>query len=174
MMSAMNETAVPDCSKQIPKPWLFQPGQSGNPAGRPHGAGGRQRALQILDEVGNRQDNAQLLAEAMDKAMKQNPLKFFMQVMAPLLPKEALLRVENKAASVGPWVTLVEVARFREIERRAQAAGIELPPPAVLHHRNGGPRPERDEADTPPPFWPSPPRPPGALPAITAREPGAD
>ena len=117
--------------------------------------------MQILDEVGNREDNAQLLAEAMDKAMKQNPLKFFMQVMAPLLPREALLKVESKA-SCGPWVTLVEVARYREIEKRAQEAGLELPPPAVLHHRNGGP----------PPCWPSPPRPPDALPPITAREPG--
>lgn len=130
--------------------------------------------MQILDEISSREDNAALLADAMDTAMKKNPLAFFLKYMAPLLPKEALLRVENKAASVGPWVTLVEVARFREIERRAQAAGIELPPPAVLHHRNGGPRPERDEADTPPPFWPSPTRPPDALPPITRREPGAD
>lgn len=150
------ETAVPDCSKQIAKPWLFQPGQSGNPAGRPHGAGGRQRALQILDEVGNREDNAQLLSEAMDKAMKQNPLKFFMQVMAPLLPKEALLRVENKNASAGPWVTLIEVCRYREIEKRAIAAGIELPPPVQRLARNGGTKSDDD------------------LPPITRREPGAD
>lgn len=138
------DTAVPDCSQQTPKPWLFQPGQSGNPRGRPPGCGGRARALQILDEVGNREDNAKLLSAAFDTAMKMQPLQFFMKVMAPLLPKEALLRVENKAASVGPWVSLLEVCRYREIEKRAIAAGIEMPPP-VQRLRHLGQEPEGEK-----------------------------
>ena len=127
----MKDMSDPDCSKQTPKPWLFKPGQSGNPRGRPSGTvGGRTRALQILDEVSNREDNAALLAQAMDAAMKKNPLAFFLKYMAPLLPKEALLRVENTASnSCGPWVSMVEVMRYREIERRAKEAGLELPPP---------------------------------------------
>ena len=112
------------------RPWLFKPGNNANPRGRPPGTvGGRTRALQILDEVSNREDNAALLAQAMDAAMKKNPLAFFLKYMAPLLPKQALLRVENNASHCGPWVSMVEVMRYREIERRAKEAGLELPPP---------------------------------------------
>ena len=163
----MTITPVSDCSEQTDRPWLFKPGQSGNKAGRPPGAGGRQRALQILDEVGNREDNAQLLSAAFDAAFKKNPLQFFLKVMAPLLPREALLKVE-KAGDCGPWVSLIEVARLREIEQRAIAAGLELPPPAQRLARNTPPS-EREAAGLPP-CWPSPTR----LPPITAREPGRD
>lgn len=148
-------TETPDiaCSEQAPN--RFRPGQSGNPAGRPPGiVGGRTRALQILDEISSKEDNAELLSAAFDAAMKKNPLQFFLRYMAPLLPKEALLRVENKNASCGPWTSLLEVCRWREIEKRAIAAGLELPPPVQRLARNGGPRPE--------------------LPEITAREPGTD
>lgn len=110
--------------------------------------------MQILDEISSREDNAALLADAMDAAMKKNPLGFFLKYMAPLLPKEALLRVENKAAACGPWVSLIEVCRYREIEKRAIAAGIELPPPVQRLARNGGPK--TDEG----------------LPLVTRREPG--
>ena len=95
--------------------------------------------MQILDEVSNREDNAELLAKAMDAAIKKNPLAFFLKYMAPLMPKEALLRVENKAANCGPWVSLIEVMRYREIEKLAQEAGLELPPPIprAQHHQWG-------------------------------------
>jgi hypothetical protein len=72
----------------------------------------------------------------MDAAMKKNPLAFFLKYMAPLLPKEALLRVESNASnSCGPWVSMVEVMRYREIERRATEAGLELPPPVPRAQR---------------------------------------
>ena len=132
-MSAMNQNPVSTSCQPVPRrpDGRLAPGANLNPHGRPTGSvGGRSRALQILDEVSNREDNAQLLAEAMDAAMKKNPLAFFLKYMAPLLPKEALLRVESNASnSCGPWVSMVEVMRYREIERRAQEAGLELPPP---------------------------------------------
>ncbi|MBP8655170.1 MAG: hypothetical protein KBI43_01850 [Kiritimatiellae bacterium] len=37
-------------------------------------------------------------------------------------------RVES-APSCGPWVDLVEVCRLRDIEERAKAAGLDIPPP---------------------------------------------
>jgi len=120
------------------RPWLFKPGNNANPAGRPAGTvGGRTRALQILDEVSTRQDNAQLLAEAMDAAMKKNPLAFFLKYMVPLMPKEALLRVQATAQEHRGWRSLVEIARLDEIERRAIAAGIEIPPPIVRPRLEG-------------------------------------
>ena len=143
MMSAMNQNPVSTSCQPVPRrpDGRLAPGANLNPHGRPTGSvGGRSRALLILDEISSKEDNAALLAQAMDAAMKKNPLAFFLKYMAPLLPKEALLRVESNASnSCGPWVSMVEVMRYREIERRAQEAGLELPPPIprVQRHRPG-------------------------------------
>lgn len=141
-MSAMNQNPVSTSCQPVPRrpDGRLAPGANLNPHGRPAGSvGGRSRALQILDEVSTRQDNAQLLAEAMDAAMKKNPLQFFLRYMVPLMPKEALLRVQATAQEHRGWRSLVEIARLDEIERRAIAAGIEIPPPIVRPARLGGP-----------------------------------
>lgn len=152
------------------EPTRFIPGGAPGP-GRPKGSvSGRAKAIALIDEIIT--DNADDLRAALEAEFHNNPTQFWTKYGFPLVPQALVAKVET-APSAGPWVTLLEVARFREIEKRAQAAGLELPPPAVRHHRNGGPEPGREAAGLPP-FWPSPKHPPGALPPITAREPGRD
>ena len=111
-MGLMNTESVVDCSEQR-KRWQFQPGQSGNPAGRkPASAGGavggRTRALQVLDEISSKADNVTLLAEAMETAFRKNPLVFFQKYMVQLIPKESLLKIAAEAPKVMRWTTIQE------------------------------------------------------------------
>lgn len=133
------------------EPTRFIPGGAPGP-GRPKGSvSGRAKAIALIDEIIT--DNADDLRAALLQEFRKNPVRFWTRYGFPLVPQALVAKVET-APSVGPWVTLVEVARYREIEKRAQEAGLELPPPAVILPRNGGPRPE--------------------LPEITAREPGRE
>ncbi len=124
----MNDSSDISCSEQSGRQ-LFRPGQSGNPTGRPKGiVGGRTRALQILDEVSSRTDNAQLLADAMDAAIKKNPLSFFLKYMAPLMPKEAIHKITTDVQQRSPWRSMTEtMAEDRETRRNLQALREEYP-----------------------------------------------
>ena len=122
------------------------------------------------------------LNEALEAELLKNPVRFWTRYGFPLVPSQMVARVES-VQSCGPWVSLLEVCRLREIEERARAAGIDIPEPKPELARNGGPREEPPERDFPaqeekgqsrPAYWPSPKHPPGALPPITAREPGRD
>lgn len=72
----------------------FAPGQSGNPAGRPKGTySGRTRALQIIDDMLAQAENLDALRAAMQAEFQKNPVRFFMRVVMPLLPKDARIEV---------------------------------------------------------------------------------
>ena len=147
----------------------FKPGGPPGP-GRPKGSvGGRAQAIALIDQIIT--DNDDELRAALEKEFHESPVKFWQRYGFPLVPTALVAKVET-APSCGPWITLLEAARFREIEKRAQAAGLELPPIPIRHQRNGGPMPDQEE-DTglAPPCWPSPTRPPGALPPINRQEP---
>ena len=91
----------------------FQPGQSGNPAGRPKGAcGGRLRALIKLDEMLSKRRNERVLMQAMEAELLRDPVGFFKSVVMPLLPKESRLSVENEG--VVQWQTLLGTTVTKE------------------------------------------------------------
>ncbi len=85
----------------------FQPGESGNPGGRPKGScGGRVQALSALDAMLAKRRNQQALVRALEEDFIRNPVRFFKTVVMPLLPKESKLSVEREGV-VG-WKSLVE------------------------------------------------------------------
>ena len=86
----------------------FQPGASGNPAGRPKGAvGGRSLALATLDKMLARASNRAMLEKALEKNFRDDPVKFFRTMVMPLMPKEAKGPVEHDG--VVTWRSLVTV-----------------------------------------------------------------
>ena len=87
----------------------FQPGVSGNPAGRPKGIyGGRITALLTLDRILAREDLQADLEEALITYFKRSPVRFFRQIIMPLLPNETRLRID--AEGIIQWQSLLTIA----------------------------------------------------------------
>ena len=99
----------------------FQPGTSGNPAGKRKGAGsGRSKALGALDRIVGSEDNLAALEAALEEALRKRPLWFFVNIIMPLLPKESKGVLEGGDRIV-EWRSLVSVC-----------------PPAATGKGNGG------------------------------------
>ena len=76
--------------------------------GRPKGSpAGRTRALLVLDELLGEADNRDTLRASMQAAFDKNPLKFFRQVVIPLLPKTSLAITEERQGM--RWTSLLEL-----------------------------------------------------------------
>jgi hypothetical protein len=73
------------------KPWLFKPGASGNPAGRPKGSRNKLTEDFLADAYAQWQKHGSTALEAMATT---DPAKFC-QMVANLLPKEAVLPDER-------------------------------------------------------------------------------
>ena len=83
----------------------FQPGQSGNPAGKKKGQrSGRMQALGELDSLLKDSDTLETLREGFQKKLEQDPVWFFRRIIMPLLPKEASLQIDNDG--VVQWLSL--------------------------------------------------------------------
>ena len=110
------------------EPARFIPGGAPGP-GRPKGAvGGRARAVQLIDGLITK--HADRLEEALEKEFLKNPVRFWTRYGFPLVPQALVARVDSQQIEGSPWISLLEAARLREVERLATAAGVELPPPA--------------------------------------------
>ena len=87
----------------------FQPGTSGNPAGKPRGlVSGRSKALGALDRIVAREENIEILEAALEGALRKRPLWFFVNIVMPLLPKESRGVLEG-GDRVVEWRSLLSV-----------------------------------------------------------------
>ena len=105
----------------------FQPGTSGNPAGKPRGlVSGRSKALGALDRIVGRDENIEILEAALEGALRKRPLWFFVNIIMPLLPREAVARVEA-GPRVVEWRGLLSTCGDGG---QTTGEGGERPPPA--------------------------------------------
>ena len=73
------------------KPWLFKPGQSGNPAGRPRGSRNKLAEDFLADAYQQWQQHG---SKALETMATSEPAKFC-QMVAGLLPKDSVLQDER-------------------------------------------------------------------------------
>lgn len=74
--------------------------------GRPKGSvGGRAAALQMLDKVLAEPSAQAKLADALREYFEADPVKFFRQIVMPLLPSEAVHKIQQEGGSI-QWMRL--------------------------------------------------------------------
>ena len=107
----------------------FQPGWEGGP-GRPKGScGGRAKALQILDAMLSKADIQEELGKALEVTFRKNPVRFFRQIIMPLLPNETRLRLD--AEGIVQWQSLLTIGPTEPSSRSIQADASGSEPSAV-------------------------------------------
>ncbi len=84
----------------------FEAGKSGNPVGRPKGSyGGRIQALAALDRMLGKKKNQVVLTKALEEEFVKNPVRFFRNIVMPLLPRESKLKLDEEG--VVQWRSLL-------------------------------------------------------------------
>lgn len=87
---------------------MFPVGNPGGP-GRPVGSvGGRARALQTLDAMMGDERNVATLHAALQVEFDKNPVRFFRDIIIPLLPRQATLETKAAEPVTIKWVSLLE------------------------------------------------------------------
>lgn len=96
-------------SQEALKQYQWKPGQSGNPTGPKKGLlGGRSAALHELDVMLAQAENLKMLREAMQASFRKNPMRFFKDVVMPLLPKQAVSQLNSGDRTI-EWRGLLTV-----------------------------------------------------------------
>ncbi len=85
----------------------FQSGHNSPGPGRPRGSvSGRARALQLLDTIMAEEENLERLRVAMQASLEANPMRFFRQIIMPLIPKDVVLKMVEPGEI--KWVSLLD------------------------------------------------------------------
>src|SRR5215831_17101214 len=118
-----------DNANEQQKPWLFKPGQSDNPAGRPKGSRNKLAEDFLSDAYQQWQQHG---SKALETMATSEPAKFC-QMVAGLLPKESLLQDERVQLSE---IKLVIVDANKPVINNAEAGrfaeGMKLVPSKPL------------------------------------------
>jgi len=72
----------------------------------------------VLDEIVNDPTNVEALRQAMVNAFIEDPMKIFRQIIMPLLPSEAIHKIQQEPSTIR-WVSIMESVRMREAEAKA-------------------------------------------------------
>jgi Family of unknown function (DUF5681) len=126
------------------KPWLFKPGQSGNPAGRPKGS----RNKLAEDFLAAAYEQWQLHgSKALETMATSEPAKFC-QMVAGLLPKE-MLTPEDHRVQIGEIKLVIIDAKANENIRRINADPESGPICEPMKHiaQSSAPTIEHSDAD---------------------------
>ncbi len=104
----MSETTTSKTSYNRDAAGRFGVGNVGGPGGTPGKKRGRGRALEVLDTMLEREEVLEELHAALLEEFHRDPVKFFVRLVVPLLPRDSKLEV----ASTGPveirWTGLVD------------------------------------------------------------------
>ena len=85
----------------LPKEYL----KKGGP-GRPRGSlSGRAKALGVLDQILAEEKNLKKLRRSLQKKFNESPIKFFMKVIIPLMPKKVELETDI-ADTFAEWLKM--------------------------------------------------------------------
>ena len=116
----MNEPINTDYESVRRPDGRFGPGNCANPGGRPKGrVGGRTLALQTLDAMLDEDRNQENLRHALQASFDNDPVKFFKQIIMPLMPAEVKMNlVEETGFS---WMSLPDSIRLRDSLKSATA-----------------------------------------------------
>ena len=84
--------------------------------GRPKGrVGGRAMALQTLDAMLGEERNQENLRHALQANFDNDPVKFFKQIIMPLLPTEVKMKLGEKGGF--SWMSLPDMIRMRDNQK---------------------------------------------------------
>ena len=125
----------------------FIPGQIVRPQGRSNAPGGRTRCLMTLDSMLRKEGNQKRLQEALQEDFEKNPVRFFKQIIMPLLPQNVKLDVQTNGDI--QWLSLSNITPTRPSER-STAPVIDVSEQSVVDGDGERPKPSPEKSSTGP------------------------